>query len=341
MKPSPALTRRAFAASALAGGALAAFPTLVRAQTRTFSFGYDEPRDTGYGAFADRFAERLSELSGGALKVQQFPGGQLGSEPELAQKVRTGDLDFTINSAGNAAALSPQAGVLSLEYLFTGEPQLIKAVLDPGINDTIRKMIAATVTGANALGLISLGGLRNMYAKFPIASVADVKGKKVRVQATKTEDTFITAYGAVPVHMGSDQVTAGLQSGAIDVAENSADVYLSNKRYEVAPVLSLTQHEASTNYVFVSSKTIASLERNQQRWLLQAFEYAQRLEVPRAIALDQSALEKIKAAGAQVVANVNKASFADIAHPLVDQQGQALGPFSQLVIKQIRALAKT
>ena len=272
------------------------------------------------------------------MKIQQFPAAAAGTEPEMAQKVRTGDLDFTINSTGNAAALSPQAGVLSLEYLFSGEPILVKAILDPGINDTFRKMIAATVTGANALGIITLGGLRNMYAKFPISNVSDLKGKKVRVQATKTEETFMTAYGAIPVHMPFTQVTAALTAGTVDVAENGNDIYLLNKQYEIAPVLSLTQHEANTNIVFASSKMIASLERNQQRWVTQAFEYAQHAEVPRAIELDHAALDKLKAAGATINANVNKTSFSDIAHPIVDQQGQALGPFSQLVIKQIRAL---
>jgi TRAP-type C4-dicarboxylate transport system substrate-binding protein len=148
----------------------------------------------------------------------------------------------------------------------------------------------------------------------------------------------MTAYGAIPVHMPFTQVTAALTAGTVDVAENGNDIYLLNKQYEIAPVLSLTQHEANTNIVFASSKMIASLERNQQRWVTQAFEYAQHAEVPRAIELDHVALDKLKAAGATINANVNKTSFSDIAHPIVDQQGQALGPFSQLVIKQIRAL---
>ena len=110
MQPSTALTRRRFAATALAAGALAGFPAVVRAEPRTLSFGYDEPHETGYGFFADRFGEKLAELSKGALKIQQYPNAQLGTEPEMAQKVRTGDLDFTINSTGNAAAISPKPG---------------------------------------------------------------------------------------------------------------------------------------------------------------------------------------------------------------------------------------
>jgi tripartite ATP-independent transporter DctP family solute receptor len=336
MQPSTTLTRRAFATT-LAGATLG-FPTIARAAApRTLSFGYDEPHETGYGFFADRFSEKIAELSGGSLAIQQYPAAQLGTEPEMAQKVRSGDLDFCINATANAAAISPQAGAFSLEYLFADERTLVKATLDPGINDTFRKMIAATVTGAEALGLITLG-LRNMYAKFPIASVADVKGKKVRVQATKTEDAFMTAYGAIPVHMPFQQVYTSLQTGLVEIAENSADVYLTNKHYEVAPVLSLTQHEANTNVVLMSGKTAASFTPDQRRWMVQAFEYAQHLEVPRAIELDHGALDKLKAVGVQINATVNKTSFSDIAHPIIDQQAQALGPFSEQIVKQIRAL---
>ncbi len=338
MPDSTTTTRRTFGVAALASGAVLAFPAFVRAaEARALSFGYDQPHDTGYGFFADRFAEKLAELSAGSWKLQQYPGAQLGSEPEMAQKVRSGDLDFCINSTANAAAISPQAGAFSLKYIFPDERLLVKAVLDPGLNDTYRKLIAATVTGAEALGLITLG-LRNMYAKFPISSVADIKGRKVRVQATRTEDVFMTAYGAIPVHMPFGQVYTSLQTGVVEVAENGNDIFLSNKHYEVAPVLSLTQHAANMNSILVSTKTSATFSADQRRWMTQAFDYAQHLEVPKAIELDHGALDKLKALGVQIVANVNKSSFSDIAHPIDDQQAQALGSFSQQIVKQIRAL---
>ena len=133
MPESITTTRRSFGAAALAAGATLGFPAFVRAaEARAFSFGYDQPHDTGYGFFADRFAEKLAELSGGSWKLQQYPGAQLGSEPEMAQKVRSGDLDFCINSTANAAAVSPQAGAFSLEYIFPDEKTLVKAALDRG-----------------------------------------------------------------------------------------------------------------------------------------------------------------------------------------------------------------
>ena len=96
------------------------------------------------------------------------------------------------------------------------------------------------------LTVITLG-LRDFYCKQEIHKVADMKGKKIRVQATPTEDTLFPAYGAQVVHMPFGDVYTSLQTGVVDVAENGVNVYLSNKHYEVAPIMSFTEHEANNN----------------------------------------------------------------------------------------------
>jgi len=45
---------------------------------REFSFGYDQPKTTGYGFAGDLFEATIADLSGGTMKINQFPGAQLG-----------------------------------------------------------------------------------------------------------------------------------------------------------------------------------------------------------------------------------------------------------------------
>jgi TRAP-type transport system periplasmic protein len=89
------LSRRSFLrrSGLLAAGAVLA-PRPARADARSFTFGYDQPKDTAYGFCAETFSAKLAELSRGALTVRQFPSAALGQEPEMAQKVRAGDIDF-------------------------------------------------------------------------------------------------------------------------------------------------------------------------------------------------------------------------------------------------------
>ena len=179
---------------------------------RRLSFAYDQPVTTAYGLAANIFDERLKALSGGKLSINQFPGAQLGTEPQTLQKLRAGDIDFVITATANAASVAPQAGVFSLHFIFRDENHLAKALADKQVSEAFRAMIKESVQGAQVLGLITMG-FRNMYSKKEINKVDDIKGQKVRVQATKTEDTHFPAYGAQTVHMPFGEVYTSLQTG--------------------------------------------------------------------------------------------------------------------------------
>src|SRR5262249_32712908 len=199
------------------GAALAAAAVLwatgASAQNvKHYRFAYDQPRNTGYSIAGDLFSDKLKELSKGTMIIDQYPGAQLGQEPQVLQLVRSGDIEFCISSSANAATLSPQAGVMSLHFLFKSEAHLIKALADPRVGAACKQMIAETVQGAQVIAVATLG-LRDMYSKKEIKNVEAIKGLKVRVQATPTEDTMFPAYGAQTVHMPFGSVYTSLQTG--------------------------------------------------------------------------------------------------------------------------------
>ena len=336
------VTRRSFLRRAAALGVGAAAASLPRAaahaqETRTFTFGYDQPRETAYSFLADAFEKKLGELSGGKLKVRQFPSAALGQEPEMAQKVRAGDLDFAINATANTSTIVPQAGVFSLHFIFRDDAHLEKCVGDKAINDAFKQMIAENATGARSLGLMTQG-FRNMYSTFPVSGAADVVGKKVRVQATKTEDAFFTAYKAIPVHMPFGQVYTSLQTGLIQIAENGNDIVLKNKHYEVAPVVSKTEHEANNSQIWISQKTWDSLTPEQQKWVQGAADFALPASSRKALELNTAAIASLQKLGVKFNADVDKKSFAAIATPLQDSQAQELGKFAVQLLALVRAV---
>jgi TRAP-type transport system periplasmic protein len=331
------LARRSFLrhAALIGVGALTGTPRPARAATRTFTFGYDQPRDTAYGFTGDTFDRKLQELSGGTLGVKQFPSAALGQEPEMAQKIRSGDIDFAINSTANTSTVVPQSGVFSLHYLFRDEGHLERVVNDRGVNDAFKKMIVANTTGARSLGLMTLG-FRNMYSKVPIATLGDVAGKKVRVQATKTEDAFFSAYRAVPIHMPFGQVYTSLQTGLVQIAENGNDIFLKNKHYEAAPVISKTEHEANCYHLWVSQKTWDSLPAKSKQWVQDAADHTRPLASRKALEYSAEALHTLQKLGVKSHEQVDKQSFAALALPLQEPQAQELGPYAVQLLALIR-----
>ena len=325
----------AWRALAVCGAALLFAQAASAQAARQFSFAYDQPPTTAYGIAANIFDAKLKELSGGKMSINQFPGAQLGQEPQMLQKMRAGDIDFVITSTANASTLAPQAGVFSLHFIFRDQQHLAKVLADPAVSAEFRAMVKDQVQGAQVLGLLTMG-LRNMYSKQEVKSVEDIKGKKIRVQATKTEDTHFPAYGAQTVHMPFGDVYTSLQTGVVNIAENGVNVYLANKHYEVAPVLSMTEHEANNNCIWVSDKTWNSLSDQEKQWVQAAAEEVSRKEPAMGLKLEADSAEKLKTMGVKVVEGVDKSGFIKAATPIQDQLAKELGPHAVKILELVR-----
>jgi TRAP-type C4-dicarboxylate transport system substrate-binding protein len=171
-----------------------------------------------------------------------------------------------------------------------------------------------------------------------VTSVADVAGKKVRVQATKTEDAFFSAYKAVPIHMPFGQVYTSLQTGLIQIAENGNDVVLKNKHYEAAPVVSKTEHEANNSHLWVSQKTWDSFTPEQRTWVTQAADFSLPVASRKALELNTAAVGALQKLGVKYVEQVDKKSFSVLATPLQDSQAQELGKHAVQILALVRGI---
>jgi TRAP-type transport system periplasmic protein len=306
-------------------------------EVKHYRFAHDQQLNSGYSIAYDIFSTKLKELSKGTMLVDQYPGAQLGQEPQILQLVKSGDIDFAIVSSANTSTISPQAGVMSLHYLFRSEDHDIKALADPKVFEAIRDMIDDTTQGIHAIGL-GTQGFRHMYGKKEVHKVEDVRGYKVRVQATATEDTMFAAYGAQTVHMPFGSVYTSLQTGVMDFGENAVNVYLINKHYEVAPVLSLTGHEANNAILWISDKLWQSLNADQKQWVQTSARDVTLQEPKRAFDLERSAAAKLEKMGVKVVPDVDKAGFQKIADPYLDKLARDLGPHADKIKTLIRGV---
>ncbi|HEY6822371.1 MAG TPA: TRAP transporter substrate-binding protein [Burkholderiales bacterium] len=309
----------------------------ANAQTREFSLAYDQPHNSAYGFGADVFAAKLAELSKGTMKVNQYPGAQLGQETQTLQKVQTGDIDFDLVATANSATIQPEAGIFSVHFIFRSPEHAVKVLTNPAVVSAMRELYAAKVKGAHMLTLGSQG-LRNLYCKKEIPNIAAIKGVKVRVQATATEDALFPAYGAQIVHMPFGEVYTSLQTGVVDCAENGYTVYAINKHYEVAPVMSVTEHEANHSVLFVSDKLWSSLSAEQKKWVQGAADEFNRQQPKKAFEMEQESRAKLSKMGVKIVDKVDKSGFEKIAAPMQDSIAKGLGPNAVKVLGLVRGV---
>jgi TRAP-type transport system periplasmic protein len=332
------MKKRVKAISGLIAAAAVILATSASAQeAKHYRFAHDQQLNTGYSVAYDIFSARLKELSKGTMVIDQYPGAQLGQEPQLLQLVKAGDIEFAIVSSANTATISPQAGVMSLHFLFRNADHVVKALADKQVIDAIKAMIDETTQGLHVIATGSQG-VRNIYSKKEVHNVGDLKGIKIRVQATATEDAIFPAYGAQTVHMPFGSVYTSLQTGVVDAAENSINVYLVNKHYEVAPVLNITEHEANNALLYVSDKLWQSLSAEQKQWVTTAAADVSAKEPAKAFELEKSAATKLKSLGVKIVEDVDKKSFAAVADPYLDKLAKELGPHADKIKTLIRTI---
>src|SRR5260370_39662704 len=113
-------------------------------EVKHYRFAHDQQLNTGYSVAYDMFSAKLKELSKGTMLVDQYPGAQLGQEPQLLQLVKSGDIEFAIVSSANTATISPHAGVMSLHFLFRSEEHIIQSLGDQKLFDGISDMVHDT-----------------------------------------------------------------------------------------------------------------------------------------------------------------------------------------------------
>ena len=117
------------------------------------------------------------------------------------------------------------------------------------------------------------------------------------------------------------------------------NVYLVNKHYEVAPVLSMTEHEANNALLFVSDKLWQSLSAEQKQWVKTAAGGSQRQGAGQGVRAGKGRGRQAERIGVKIVEDVDKKSFADD-RPIryLDKLAKELGPHAEKIKNLIRAI---
>jgi TRAP-type transport system periplasmic protein len=261
-------------------------------------------------------ATEVKEKTEGRICIEVFPSSQLGEEKDTIEQTQFGVIDMVRASFGSFNDMVPSAQLLSLPYLFKSEEQM-HHVMDGPIGGEI-----AEDFGAHDLIVLAYydGGSRNFYnSEKPIKSVEDLKGMKFRTMQSDVFVDMMSALGANATPMPYGEVYSSIQTGVIDGAENNWPSYDSSGHYEVAKYITLDQHLMVPELLAVSKVSWDKLSPEDQAVMQTAAENS--VEVMRKLWVEQerASEEKVEAAGAQVVEDVNKQEFIDAMKPVYDK----------------------
>ena len=279
----------------------------------SLKFGHVGKPGSLFEASVDNFAACVNEAMAGAVEVQTFGSSQLGKDKELLQKLKLGQVDFSLPSSV-MSSVDDTFGIFEMPYIIKDRGHMRRvqgAMMD-------KFQAAANTNGYHIVGLAE-NGFRNITNNVrPINRPSDLKGIKLRTPNGVWRLKMFQEYGANPTPMAFSDVFTALQTGVIDGQENPYAQIASAKFQEVQKYLSVTGHVYTPAYILMSKKKFDSMDANMQAGLTECANQTQDFTYEKAAELESSLLKVIEDAGV-AVNTADKDAFIEASKPIYSQ----------------------
>lgn len=315
-------------------GAIAATVMTIPAQAAdlTLKFGHVGNPGSLFEASVNAFAACSNKALGDKAEVQTFGASQLGKDKELLQKLKLGQITFSLPSSV-MSSVADEFGVFEMPYIIKDRGHMRR--VQAKHMDIFQN--AAKSKGYKIIGLFENGFRHITNNVRPIKVPADLAGVKLRTPKGAWRVKMFKLYGANPTPMSFSEVFTALQTGVIDGQENPYAQIASAKFQEVQKHLSITGHVYTPAYVLVSEKHYAKLPGDVRSALEKCGAETQDFVYEHAAKLETELLDVIKAAGVAVI-EADKDAFIAASKPIYDEFATQVKGGGDLINK-VQALA--
>jgi len=248
----------------------------------------------------------VAERTGGRHQIKVFHSRQLGEEKETLEQTRVGAIDLNRTNVALIGTKVPAVNVLAMPFLFRSVEHLQK-VLDGPIG-------AEILDSFGSYGFVGLAfydsGARSIYNSVrPVASMADLKGLRIRVQQSEQMSAMIRALGAEPVELPYGQVLTGLTTKLIDGAENNWPSFVTTDHYKHAGFYTLTEHTMSPEVLVMSQKAWSGLSAEDQKIFREAALRSRRFMREKWRDLEERSRKRAETAGVRIITDIDRKPF--------------------------------
>ncbi len=239
-------------AAALLACALAAVQLTAHAQAPiVIKFSHVVAKDTPKGKAAEKFRELAEAATKGRVKIEVYPNSTLYKDKEELEALQLGAVQMLAPSLAKFGPLGvKEFELFDLPYVFPDKAALDRITDGPIGRDLLKKLEPKGILGLAYWD----NGFKMMSSNRPMRVPADMKGLKMRIQASKVLDEQMRSLGANPQVMAFSEVYQALQTGVVDGTENPPSNLYTQKMHEVQKHLTATNHGNIGYAVIVNKK---------------------------------------------------------------------------------------
>jgi TRAP-type C4-dicarboxylate transport system substrate-binding protein len=279
-----------------------------------------------------QFATDVEKATGGKLKIQVHAGASLFKAPEIKRAVQGGQAQIGEILISGYSNEDPLFGVDSVPFLATSYAEAAK--LWQASRKPIEERFAKQ--GMKVLYAVPWPP-QGIYTSKPLASIADMKGLKMRTYNPYTSRIAELA-GAQPVTIQAAELAQAFATGAVNANITSGATGYDTKAWEVVKNYYDTQAWIPKNIVFVNQKAFDALDKASQDAVMKAAAEAEKRGWKVSEDKAKWYLEQLKSNGMNVAAPPAqlKADFQKIGATMTEEWLKNAGADGKAVVDAYR-----
>lgn len=269
--------------------------------------------------YANEFAKRAPEWTGGRVTVTVFPNSQMGGVQELIDGVKSGSLSMGHHQFSSLSRLVKNIAVFDGPFVYRDGDHAMLAS-SPG-SPVLTEFNEELIEEGNMRIIGTLfRGARQMTCKFPVYEPKDLAGKPFRGVPIPLWTTMVKGMGAIPTPVEVSELPTALMTGMVVGQENPLTMINANKLYEVQSYVMLTGHMQNVLPVFINEKEWQKISAADRQAILEG-----------AAALGQETLDMAKKAEKDLIGVLTDKGMTFI----TEKDGLKSGMFREGVLKQV------
>jgi len=291
-------TRRGVMGAVAAGAGAALLPRQASAAT-TLRWSSVLPASHPGVAMMDAVAKQVKSGTNGAVEIQTFAAGQLGSSRDTIESVSSGAIQMVDEGAAQFGQFVPQFSILEAPYLWRDAAHVRRVMASPLVDDMNAQLVAKRQM--RIIGSTYYGKRHVTSGTKAVNTVDDLKGFKLRIPEVDTFRAMAEAWGARPTPLNFNELYLALSQGAVDGQENPLPTIQSGKFYEVQKYLVLTAHIITPRLIAINEgawQALAPKDRDVLKAALATHGLTQDNEI---LAQESKLVETFKAGGMTVI----------------------------------------
>lgn len=278
------------------------------ANAQSMRFGIITPPTQLWTTLSEQFAKEVEAQTDGELSISVFPAGQLGNESAMLQQLQRGTLDFMLITGGELSSHVDSFNALLAPGLIESSAHGAR-FLEEGAMP--QKLLGGLEQKIGVKGLAyGMGGATQVMTNFPAKSLADLKGRRVRITPSPASVDYNRILDTAPQAIPLTNVYDAFSNKQVDAVETQLDGMYTLGLHNRADTLLMSNHTLAPSVVVVSLKTWRKLnEENKAIVASAAKELGSRL-LSQQLKRDQAAYDGMK--NSVTVVDVDPSYYVDI-----------------------------